>query len=73
MLASTCQSVRRERKGRGISLCMDWSAWRTRGSPEEANSMHWERAVSMMLIKRDGGSKVTPSLSAVSEGRRSGQ
>ena len=35
--------------------------------------MHCERAVSMMLTKREGGSKVTPSLSASSGGRRSGR
>ena len=55
-----------------ISLCIDWSACRIRGSLAEADSMHWDRAVSMRLIKRDGGSRVTPKLSSFSEERRAG-
>jgi len=35
--------------------------------------MRSERAVSMMRTKRDGGSKVTPSLSRSEGGRRSGR
>jgi len=35
--------------------------------------MRSERAVSMMRTKREGGSRVTPSLSRSDEGRRSGR
>ena len=44
-----------------------------RGSPAEADSICWERVVSMRLTNSDGGSKVTPSLSVSSDGRRSGR
>ena len=43
-----------------------------RGSLAEADWIQWERAVSMILTKRDGGSRVTLMLSSSSEGRRSG-
>lgn len=43
-----------------------------RGSLAEVDLIQWERAVSMILTKRDGGSRVTLLLSSLSEGRRSG-
>ena len=43
-----------------------------RGSLAEADWIQWERAVSIILTKRDGGSRVTLILSSLSEGRRSG-
>ena len=43
-----------------------------RGSLAEAEQMCWERVVSMRLTKRDVGSKVTPTFSRSSEGRRLG-
>ena len=52
---------------------MDYSVWRTRGSEVEEDWMRWEREVSMRLTKRDGGRRVTPSLSGVVEGSRSGR
>ena len=35
--------------------------------------MCWDKAVSIRLTKREGGSKVTPVLSSLSVGRRSGR
>ena len=35
--------------------------------------MHWERAVSMRLMKSEGGSKVMLSLSLSSKGNKSGR
>ena len=52
---------------------MDCSALRTRGSPLDAEPIHWDKVVSMRLIKREEGSRVTPLLSMEDEGRRSGQ
>ena len=52
---------------------MDCSALRTRGSPLDVEPMCWDRAVSMRLIKREGGSRVMPSLSMEDGGRRSGR
>ena len=44
-----------------------------KGSPVKADSIWWERATSMTLIKRDRGRRVTPSLLSSEWGRRSGQ
>ena len=44
-----------------------------RGSSAEVDWIRSERVVSMMRTKRDGGSRVTPSLSRLEGGRRSGR
>jgi len=44
-----------------------------RGLSMEADCTQSKRVVSMMWIKREGGSKVTPSLSESEEGMRSGR
>ena len=56
---------------REMSSFMDWSAWRTRESLEDAEVMQWERVASMTWTNIEEESSVMPSLS-LSGRRRSG-
>ena len=68
-----CQSDSRKQNAGGMEPSIDCKAWRTRGSEEEEEAIREDRAESMTWTKREGGRRVTSSLSESVVGRRSGR
>ena len=68
-----CQLDSWEQNAGGMEPSIDCRAWRTRGSEEEEEAMQDDRVKSMIWTKREGGRRVTSSLSESVGGRRSGR
>ena len=63
MPVSHCQSARCEWNGGGMESSMAWNRVSRKGSFLEQDLIWSLSAVSIMLTKRDGRRRVTPSLS----------